>query len=117
MAAFCKSNFMNIYAWKPRITLTLLSLELGKVLASFPFSPFLLLDLDFVMFLQQMLPKIRLTAQGNTSPETIYFPTMLQQKRAKIDSESTNRRISLPVHVNFTFCRNQQVVDYKIINR
>jgi len=44
----------------------LLSLELGKVLASFPFSPFLLLDLDFVMFLQQMLPKIRLTGQGNT---------------------------------------------------
>lgn len=71
----------------------LLSPALAELFVSFPFSLFLPLDLDFVIFSSKFSTKIVLTATlptlaGNDLP----FPECLNKKRAKLDSESTKRR-------------------------
>lgn len=59
----------------------LLSLALVELLLSFPFSLFLLLDLDLVILCSKLSTKIALSAHRNTlEPEMAYFPTMPRRK-------------------------------------
>lgn len=71
----------------------LLSPALAELLTSFPFSLFLLLDLDFVILGSKFFYQ---NGADNDSTHSIRkdlpFPECLDVKRAKLGSESTERR-------------------------
>ncbi len=65
------------------ILLTLLSLALLELLLSFPFSLFLLLDLDLVMLWSKFSTKIALTAHSNTRTGNDLFSHNASTKSAR----------------------------------
>ena len=75
MAALKRNRFHRIRKQTSHVLLTLLSPALAELLTSFPFSLFLLLDLDFVIFSSNFFTKIELTAiQPTPSGNDLPFP-------------------------------------------
>lgn len=89
---FRKKRFRRLSTQNCCILLTLLSLALVELLLSFPFSLFLLLDLDLVMLCQVFDQNRADSRTAILNRKWFIFPQCLDEKRAKLDSESTNGR-------------------------
>lgn len=82
MAAF-KIRLRRVSTQNCSVLLTLLSLALVELLLSFPFSVFLLLDLDLVMLCPKFSTKIALTADSNTRTGNDLFSHNASTKSAR----------------------------------